>query len=342
MSIDPALRQQVMQQAQGSLALSVAYVGITNRLFEALAEHGPCDVAALADHATVDIGYVERWADAAAAFGDLQRSGDGFALTDRGRAFLPDTPGTLMPMALQAVLSAHMAERAAGLMPSGEQPGERVLAECGTILPWFGPMLEASFGGFFADVVLPGLPALSEVGQRGGLAVDLGCGNGWYLRRLVARFPGLRGVGLDMVPANIAGAQAAATAEGLADRLDFQEGDLHHYTVDQPVELVVMNRALHHVWGEGPETVMGALRDHLAPGGLAVIWEPRWPDDPSTLGSHPRLRGMAFQNLAEHVQGNHFLRPDQIEDAFAAVGMTAESFFFAEGTEMVVVGRKPA
>ena len=340
MSVDPALRQQVMQQVQGGLSLNLAYIGITNRLFEVLSARGPSSAEQLAAHAGVDGAYTLRWADAAAAFGHLERAGARFGLTDQGRAFLPDTPGTLLPMALQAVLSAHMAERAAGLMPSGERPGERVLAECASFVPWFGPMLELGFGDLFAEVVLPRVPALAEVGDRGGLAVDLGCGNGWYLRRLAARFPKLRGVGMDMVPANIEGARAAAAAQGLADRVEFRLGDLQRFAVDEPVDLIAMNRALHHVWGEGPERVLAGLRDHLAPGGVAVIWEPRWPDDPAALGTQPKLRGMAFQNLSEHVQGNHFLRPAEVEAAFRAVGMAAESFVFAEGTEMVVVGRK--
>jgi len=67
-----------------------------------------------------------------------------YALTELGRAFLPGEPGTLMPFAVGAVLGAHMAERAAGLMRTGERPGESVLAERATILPWFGPMLEAT------------------------------------------------------------------------------------------------------------------------------------------------------------------------------------------------------
>jgi SAM-dependent methyltransferase len=340
--VDPALRQQVMQQAQGTMSLGLAYIGVTNRLFEVLAADGPCDPDALAARAGVDPGYVRRWADAAAAFGHLGRDGERFTLTDQGRAFLPDTPGTLMPLAVNAVIVAHMAERAAGLMASGERPGEIVLGERSTVLPWFGPMLEATFGPMFADVVLPGLPVLAEIGARGGLAVDLGCGNGWYLRRLAARFPNLRGVGLDMFPENIEGARAEAAREGLADRLDFRLGDLNQFAVDEPADLVAMNRALHHVWADGPERVLGRLRDHLAPGGVVLLWEPRWPDDPSTMAADPRLRAMAFQNLSEHVQGNHFLRPAEVEAALAAVGLQPQTFLFADGAEMVVVGRRAA
>lgn len=340
MSIPAEVRQQVMRQAQGALALNLAYIGVTNRLFVVLAARGPQPVEALAAAADRDPAYVTRWAEAAWAFGLLERVDDRYALAALGEAFLPDQPGTLFPMAIQAVISAHMAERAAGLMATGERPGERVLAERATVLPWFGPMLEATFGDLFAQHVLPNVPALREVGERGGVAVDLGCGNGWYLRRLVARFPKLRGIGLDMVEENITTARAAALHEGASARLDFHKGDIHHFTVDEPVDLIAMNRALHHVWGEGPEQVMAMLWRHLQPGGVVVLWEPRWPDDPAALREQPKLAGMAFQNLSEHVQGNRFLRAWEVEAALQATGFEAETYLFAEGTEMVIVGRR--
>lgn len=338
--VDPALRQQIMQQSQGVMSLSLAYVGITNHLYSLLDSHGASTVAELAALARVDEAYLQRWVDAAAAFGHLAREGERFSLAPMGRAFLPEAPGTMMPVAMQAVMAAFMGERVSRFMSTGERPGERVLGEPSSILPWFGPMLEASFGPVFAEVVLPRLPEVAALGERGGLAVDLGCGSGWYLRRLAARYPRLRGVGLDMLPANIATAQEAATREGLADRLTFRQGDLHRFAVDEPVDLVAMNRALHHVWAEGPAHVMSGLAGHLVPGGLLVVWEPRWPDDPAGLAADPRLRGMAFQNLSEHVQGNHFLRPLEVEAAMRQAGLEPTTHLFAEGTEMVVVGRK--
>ena len=113
---------------------------------------------------------------------------------------------------------------------------------------------------------------------------------------------------------------------------------LFDFTVDEPVSLIAMNRALHHVW-DRRDKVFGILRDALVPGGSAVIWEPRWPDDRASLRD-PRRRAMAFQNLNEHVQGNHFLRPAEIEEAMRSVGLTPRTYLFAEGTEAVVVGTR--
>jgi SAM-dependent methyltransferase len=331
------LRQITMAQAQGAAALNLAFIGVANGLFVALAME-PAAPLELASRLSLDAGYVLRWCEAAYAFGFLDHTEGRFEMTALGRAYLPDVEGTLMPFAVQSVLGAHMAERATALMRTGERPGDSVLAERATVLPWFGPMLEATFGGLFEREVLPGVPAFAEVAARGGVALDLGCGNGWYLRRLAARFPGLRGIGLDGFEENVRQATEQSLREGLGERLSFQTGDIYAHAPLEPVSLVAMNRALHHVWDQR-ERVFHSLHDALLPGGVAVIWEPAWPDDLASL-REPRARGLAVQNLSEYVQGNHFLRPVEIEAAFAEVGMRAQTFRFGAGLEAVVVATR--
>ncbi|MEZ4220337.1 MAG: class I SAM-dependent methyltransferase [Polyangiaceae bacterium] len=334
-----ALRRDVMMSMQGAARLHLAYIGITNGLFENLAKAGQSTAAELAAASGVDVGYTVRWCDAAYAFELLDEASPGaFRLTALGDAFRPSKGGTLMPFAVGAVLGAHMSERASGLMRSGERPGEKVLEERETILPWFGPMLEAQFGPFFDSQILPNVPAYRDVDARGGVAVDLGCGNGWYLRRLAKRFEHLRGVGLDGFEANVTGARERAKADGLADRVDVRVGDLHHFSIEEPVDLIAMNRALHHVWDE-KENVFRILAEHLAPHGWAVIWEPVWPKDRAALRV-PAQRPVAFQNLAEHIQGNHFLHPDEIAAELDKAGFEPNVHLFAEGREAVVTGQK--
>lgn len=338
MSIDNAIRKTIMDQAQGAAALSIAYVGVARGLFDALAE-GPITAADLARRAGVDAGYTAAWCDAAFAFGYVDEGAAGFSITAHGRAFTRGEPGSLFAVPVGAVLGAHMAERAAFHAETGHRPGEQVLAERETVLPLFGPMLEQTFAPLFSGEIAARVPVFADLDQRHGVAVDLGCGNGWYLRALAARFPGLRGVGLDGFAENVDQARRLAEAAGLADRLSFRAGDLRHFTVGEPVDLIAMNRALHHVWEAGRREVFEILRDHLRPGGSAVIWEPAWPDARAALRSPP-YRMMAMQNLSEHVQGNHFLRPAEIEEAFAEVGMTATTYFFRDGSEAVIVGQR--
>lgn len=337
----PDLKQQFRGMAQGTQSLAVAYIGVVNWLFAALHRLGHADADALAAAAGMDVAYVRRWCDAAYAFGYLEADGEVFRLGETGAAMLPDAPGTLMPMAVQAMLNAHMGERAAALMRSGERPGERVLAERETLLPWFGPMLEANYAGFFEQTICPGVPIFAEVDARGGLVVDLGCGNGWYLRALARRCGAVHGLGLDGFDENIAQAARLAAAEGFGDRLRFASGDAHAFALDAPADVIAMSRALHHTWEAGSAAFIRRLRDNLRPGGAAVIWEPDWPAD-RTLLRAPARRSLAFQNLTEHVQGNHLLRADEIAAAFAAEGLAPEVFRFADGQEAIIVARRPA
>ena len=326
---------------QGVGMLHLAYAGVAADLFAALDAIGRGTAEAVATKAGKDAGYVTRWCDADFAFELLDEVEDGvFALSELGRAFAPDAPGTLMPFAIGTVLGAHMTERATGLMATGERPGESVLMERPTVGPWFGRMFEAQFGPLFEKSIVDAVPAYRDVDERGGTVVDLGCGNGWYLRRLVARYPKLRGIGLDGFAVNVQVATERAQQEGLADRLEFHTGDIHEFAVEGKVELIAMNRALHHVWSD-KDNVFRILSEHLVPGGWAVIWEPAWPAERSALRAPP-MRPVAFQNLAEHVQGNHFLRPDEVAAQLEAAGFDATVHPFVEGREAVICGRKRA
>ena len=334
-----SLRETIMKDMQGAVRLAIAYVGLSGGLLQAMAGLSRADAAAVAKAARADEGYVVRWCDAAYAFGLLDEEPGGFVLTELGRAFLPDAPGTLMPFAVQEVLTAHIAERAAGLMKTGERPGESVLAERATILPWFGPMLEAQFGPVFEKTIMPAVPVYERTAGRGGFVIDLGCGNGWYLMRLARAYPGLRCLGIDGFDENVRQGQARAEAAGVADRVRFAKGDIYGFESPEPADIIALNRALHHVWDE-KDTVFRILHDHLKPGGAAVIWEPHWPAERAAL-REPGRRMVAFQNLTEHVQGNHFLRPAEIAEAFRTAGLVPEVYDFLEGREAVVVGTRP-
>lgn len=339
MPVEGDLKSHFCLQMQGAIGLNIAYIGIVNGLFAALHRHGAATSEVMAETAGMDGEYVRRWCDAAYAFGYLDEADGQFHLTDSGLAMRPEAAESLMPIVVQNMLSAHMAERAAALMRTGVRPGEQVLAERETILPWFGPMLEASFASLFERTICPAIPVFREVNARGGLVVDLGCGNGWYLRALARQFPALRGLGFDGFAENIAQATRLARTEGLGTRVSFEAKDMHGLALTEKADLIAMSRALHHVWESGPRDFLVSLRDNLRPDGAVVIWEPNWPS--ARLGLRaPGAQRLAFQNLTEHVQGNHLLRVDEIESEIRMVGLATERYLFADELEVVVVGRK--
>lgn len=331
-------KKEIQAILKGSASLNMAYIGVSSGLFECLNSSGPVTLLELCRSAGTDPGYTERWCDAAYAFELITEKDGKFTLSQKGRCFLKEGKDSLAAMPVQAVIGTHMAERAAGLIKTGEIVGEKILGERPTVLPLFGFMLEKSFAPLFENTILPRLEIYKNINEKKGTVIDLGCGNGWYIRRILAAYDGIRGIGIDGFEENIRLAGELAKKENLKERIEFQSGDIFEYNPKEKVHGIAMNRALHHVW-DRKELVFQKFSDFLVPGGAAVIWEPRWPDKRSDL-LHPSRQMMAVQNLGEHAQGNHFLRPEEIEEQFAKVGMKATTLLFMDGNESVVVGIK--
>ena len=74
--------------------------------------------------------------------------------------------------------------------------------------------------------------------QPGDVLYDLGCGDGRIVIAAAKRF-GIRGVGIDIDPVRIAEAQENAKKAGVADRVQFIQGDLFDADV-KPASVVTL------------------------------------------------------------------------------------------------------
>lgn len=105
----------------------------------------------------------------------------------------------------------------------------------------------------------------------GGCLLELGCGPGFYARRLAARFEHLRVTGIDRSGRQLRGARAAACRIG---NCAFEEGDV--LALDRPtssIDAVVVSR-LFIVLAEG-DRVLEEVHRVLKPGGRCFVAEPR-------------------------------------------------------------------
>ncbi|MGH8823218.1 MAG: class I SAM-dependent methyltransferase [Jiangellaceae bacterium] len=96
--------------------------------------------------------------------------------------------------------------------------------------------------------------------QPGERVVDLGCGTGELAARIVDA--GATVIGIDSDPAMV-----AAARKRLPDA-DLRVADAHDFTVDEPVDAVFSNAALH--WMPSSVEVLGCVSDALRSGGRFV------------------------------------------------------------------------
>ncbi|MGW3495976.1 SAM-dependent methyltransferase [Streptomyces sp. NPDC001020] len=134
--------------------------------------------------------------------------------------------------------------------------------------------------------------------------LDIGCGWGEFMLRLLEATPGATGVGVDLNEDDLARGRANAEARGLAERVRFvQESAVD--TGQGPADLVLCFGASHALSdAEPPEhttAALRALRRLVAPGGRVLLGEGIW-QRPPTAGElsdmWPEASSSEFHDLA--------------------------------------------
>ncbi|MGW5422512.1 SAM-dependent methyltransferase [Streptomyces sp. NPDC003943] len=126
--------------------------------------------------------------------------------------------------------------------------------------------------------------------------LDIGCGWGEFLLRVLAAAPGARGVGIDINSDDLALGRRLATERGLAERVEYAEESARD-TGRVPADTVLCIGSSHALLDpdqpHDPGAALRELRRLVRPGGRVLLGEGFWertPTDPELARMWPGAR----------------------------------------------------
>ncbi|MFE4588685.1 SAM-dependent methyltransferase [Streptomyces laurentii] len=117
-----------------------------------------------------------------------------------------------------------------------------------------------------------------------GTVLDIGCGWGELMLRVLAETPGARGTGIDIDAGDLAHGRTLAAARGLADRVEYAEESGHGTTRAAADTVLCVGSSQALLDPDQPHDVAAALRELrrlVRPGGRVLLAEGFWERVPT-------------------------------------------------------------
>jgi SAM-dependent methyltransferase len=264
-----AFTQLMVRHFEGASVTVMVEIGRRVGLFEAMARMGRATSVEIAERAGLSERYVREWLGAMVC-GSIVEYDSGartFRLPPEHAAGLTGsttknvaTIAEFFPLFSRVIPDVSAAFRTgAGVPYSAYQPDFTRLMD-GRSRPRYDELLLAKY------LTLPeGLLPRLEAGIR---VADVGCGTGYCITLMAARFPKSAFVGYDVSEPAIAQARAEAAARGLANA-SFVVQDIARLETPVPFDLITAFDAIHDQ--VDPAGVLRRIRAALAPGGTFLM-----------------------------------------------------------------------
>lgn len=254
------------------------YVGERLSLYRAIEDHGPVTVEELHRYAGIHPRYAREWLEHQTISGILDVDAASLPAGER-RYSLPvghsevlldrDSLNYLTPLIKMGMASAMvMPEMLEAYMSGGGVSWEQLGVDARTgqadmNRPWY---LQAIGSDWF-----PRVPDLDEALRIGGVAADIGCGEGWSTIAIAGAYPNSTVVGFDVDEPSIEAAKRNAIEAGVSERVQFHAVDVATLDEVGVYDAVVGFEFIHDL--AQPVKVLEAMRRMAKPGAPVVIMD---------------------------------------------------------------------
>lgn len=271
-----AFMLKVVSDVAAGMTVSLVHVGDRVGLFKAMAGAGPLRTAELSQRSGVRERYLDEWLAAMYCAGYVEHDAEAQTWT------LPEEHALFFARDDAETYLGGLFKGAPGLAAMAPRLAEAFETGQGISFQDFGAdapvalehMNRAVYEARLVKVWLPTMPAVVQALQGGGRAIDIGCGTGVIPVVLAQAFPTARVGGLDFDALSLDLARERAARAGVGERVDFIQASASEWTPEPGAYDFVSSFDCIHDLGD-PLGALQRMREALAPGGTALIVEPR-------------------------------------------------------------------
>jgi 2-polyprenyl-3-methyl-5-hydroxy-6-metoxy-1,4-benzoquinol methylase len=270
-----ALAERLFRARVEAFDVYAAYLGVELGLYRALADGAWRTPAEAAGLVGANERYVREWLEHQAVTGILEvdggeadAAGRRFRLSREHAEVLAGEESALYAgenmvevgrVARQLPALVEAFRTGDGLAPLPREPDGR------------GDYNRAVFLNLLGREWLPSIQAIHERlrAEPPARVADVACGTGWSSIAMTRAYRGIRVEGFDLDEVVIAAARRNAEAYGVGDRIRFSIADAATISGLGPFDVATVFEALHDM--SRPVQVLSAIREALAPGGMALV-----------------------------------------------------------------------
>ena len=259
-------------------------------LFDSLHEE-PADTAALAAKLGLDPMGTEALLSALLVLGYVERGEDGvFRNTEISAAKLVSTAPESISAFVGAQSDLHW--RVLGGLPAAVREGEVYAMheerqdDTASWEAYMRGLFQISRRDHAIDAKLMPLEAPRRL-------VDVAGGHGGFSIAMCERFPELRATIVDLPPSAAVGRKIVAE-QGLADRIEFREGDVFEVGIGEDVDVVSTFNLVHHLSNERNLELCRMARAALNPGGCLLVGDAAAPEAGEPPSQHGAISSLLF------------------------------------------------
>jgi SAM-dependent methyltransferase len=312
---------------ENSFLLSTIYIGIVKNFFTDIFKNQPIGKYELSAINSYDIKYIEHWLNCAYSNNLILFSNEKkITLTEAGEKYVLGLQTDFeIVKVLRAIYNIIIVNKSLDMFDNKLKPHYSIIfdKEFAQIIPFYHIISQETHVNIAKNHIIANhnISSLFQISQNLKI-IDYGCGSGWFIELLKAKYPNNHYIGID-------------DEKTVLNTQEYLYYEFISYNEDIPCfDVMFLNRVIHHL-GEKRIPILESIIEKMNNNAHIIIWDFNWQKEKSK-----NFNEMAFLNLIEYIQGNTFIELNDIINELNRLGLQTQYFFINNFKDYILIAKR--